>query len=96
MNNLRGVGYYPGSMYHGGQKSRYAQIIELGTQGVGTRIWPPEGSGNRSSYSIRGPHSSTSSGWARYFYEGRPGVQVANLFRITLIGATWTGGKARI
>jgi Neprosin len=39
------IGYYPGSKYHGGQNSRYAQIIEFGTEGVGTTIWPPEGSG---------------------------------------------------
>ncbi len=44
------VGYYPGSMYHGGQNTRYAQIIEFGTEGVGTTIWPPEGSGDWSSY----------------------------------------------
>jgi len=43
------VGYYPGSKYHGGQNSKYAQIIEFGTEGVGTTIWPPEGSGNWSS-----------------------------------------------
>jgi hypothetical protein len=39
------VGYYPGSKYHGGQNTRYAQIVEFGTEGVGTTIWPPEGSG---------------------------------------------------
>jgi hypothetical protein len=43
------VGYYPGSKYHGGQNTRYAQIIEFGTEGVGTTIWPPEGSGAFSS-----------------------------------------------
>jgi hypothetical protein len=39
------VGYYPGSMYGGGQNSKYAQEIEYGTEGVGTTVWPPEGSG---------------------------------------------------
>ena len=39
------VGYYPGSMYHGGQNTKYAQLIEFGTEGVGTNVWPPEGSG---------------------------------------------------
>jgi len=39
------IGYYPGSMYHGGQNSKYAQLIEFGTEGVGSTIWPPEGSG---------------------------------------------------
>jgi hypothetical protein len=39
------VGYYPGSMYMGGQNTRNAQLLEFGTEGVGTTIWPPEGSG---------------------------------------------------
>jgi hypothetical protein len=39
------VGYYPGSLYRGGQLSRYATEIEFGTESVGTSIWPPEGSG---------------------------------------------------
>jgi hypothetical protein len=39
------VGYYPGSIYHGGQLTRYATAIEYGTEGVGTTVWPPEGSG---------------------------------------------------
>jgi hypothetical protein len=40
------VGYYPGSMYGNGQNSKYAQVIEFGTEGVGSDIWPPEGSGD--------------------------------------------------
>jgi hypothetical protein len=39
------IGYYPGNVYEGGQLSRNAQGIEFGTEGVGTTIWPPEGSG---------------------------------------------------
>ena len=39
------VGYYPGAKYKGGQNTRYAQIVEYGTEGVGTTLWPPEGSG---------------------------------------------------
>jgi hypothetical protein len=39
------VGYYPVSLYRGGQMSRYAQKIEFGTESVGTTVWPPEGSG---------------------------------------------------
>jgi len=39
------VGYYPGSMYNGGQNTKNAQLLEFGTEGVGTTIWPPEGSG---------------------------------------------------
>jgi hypothetical protein len=40
------IGYYPGSLYRGGQNTRYAQIIQFGTESVGSVIWPPEGSGN--------------------------------------------------
>jgi hypothetical protein len=45
--NLGGtwVGYYPGSIYRGGQLSRFAQEIEYGSESVGSWIWPPEGSG---------------------------------------------------
>jgi len=52
------VGYYPGSKYHGGQNSRYAQIIEFGTEGVGTWIWPQEGSG-----------AWSSTGWSHAAYQ---------------------------
>jgi neprosin-like protein len=43
------IGYYPGSKYHNGQNTRYAQILEFGSESVGTTIWPPEGSGHWSS-----------------------------------------------
>jgi hypothetical protein len=39
------IGYYPGYIYHGGQMSRYAQLIEFGTESVGSTVYPPEGSG---------------------------------------------------
>jgi len=39
------IGYYPGSMCNGGQNTRHAQKIAFGTEGVGTTVWPPEGSG---------------------------------------------------
>jgi neprosin-like protein len=39
------IGYYPGAMYHGGQNAYHAQEIVFGSEGVGTTIWPPEGSG---------------------------------------------------
>jgi hypothetical protein len=39
------IGHYPGSMYNGGQNTRHAQKIAFGTEGVGTTVWPPEGSG---------------------------------------------------
>lgn len=40
------VGYYPGSIYRGGQMSKNAQLIEYGGETVGSWIWPPMGSGN--------------------------------------------------
>jgi hypothetical protein len=39
------VGYYPGTLYRGGQMTRNAQVIEYGGETVGTTIWPPMGSG---------------------------------------------------
>ncbi len=39
------IGYYPGSMYHGGQNTKYAQTMQFGTESVGSTLWPPEGSG---------------------------------------------------
>ena len=102
------IGYYPGSIYRGGQNTKYATLIEFGTEHRGSTMWAPEGSGQWSSsgyryaayqrnlwyfntsgiavwdslspspsspscYTISGPYSSSSSGWARYFYEGGPG-----------------------
>ncbi len=52
------VGYYPGAKYHGGQNSRYAQIIEFGSESVGSWIWPPEGSG-----------AWSSTGWSHAAYQ---------------------------
>jgi len=43
------VGYYPGTLYRGGQLTRNAQVIEYGGETVGTTIWPPMGSGRRAS-----------------------------------------------
>jgi hypothetical protein len=48
--NGKWVGYYSGSLYHGGQMSRNSQLIEFGTETYGTAsVWPPSGSGNWSS-----------------------------------------------
>lgn len=44
--NGQWVGYYPGSLYNGGQLSRYAQVIDFGGETVpGWYYWPPMGSG---------------------------------------------------
>ena len=39
------AGYYPASIYRGGQLSAYSNLLEFGSESVGTWIWPPEGSG---------------------------------------------------
>jgi hypothetical protein len=39
------VGYYPGSIYRGGQLTRYATLIEFGGETDGYNPWPPMGSG---------------------------------------------------
>jgi len=39
------VGYYPGSIYRGGQLSKHAQQIQFGTESLGATMWPGEGSG---------------------------------------------------
>ncbi len=51
------IGYYPGSMYRGGQNTKYAQSIQFGTESVGSTLWAPEGSGQ---------WSSTGFGYAAY------------------------------
>jgi hypothetical protein len=40
------VGYYPGSLYGSGQLRYNAQLIEYGSESVGSTVWPGEGSGN--------------------------------------------------
>ncbi|MFL6449683.1 MAG: neprosin family prolyl endopeptidase [Bryobacteraceae bacterium] len=50
------IGYYPGSIYGGGQLSRYSNLLEFGSESVGTTVWPAEGSGlwSSSGYSYAG------------------------------------------
>lgn len=43
------VGYYPVSLYKGGPMSSASTLIEFGTEGVGSTVWPAEGSGQWSS-----------------------------------------------
>jgi hypothetical protein len=57
------VGYYPGSIYGGGQLSRYVQEIDFGSETVGSRIWPPMGSGQ---YSFSGLAARRLSSLDRY------------------------------
>jgi hypothetical protein len=44
-NSITWVGYYPGHLYNGGAMTTHAQLIEFGSEGVGSNPWPPEGSG---------------------------------------------------
>src|SRR5262249_38085203 len=39
------IGYFPGSLYRGGQMSQYAQKVEYGSESAGSTVWPAEGSG---------------------------------------------------
>jgi hypothetical protein len=39
------IGYFPTSIYRGGQMSKNAQQIQFGTESAGTSVWPEEGSG---------------------------------------------------
>jgi Neprosin len=39
------IGYYPGSIYQGGQLSQNSNLLEFGSESVGTTVWPGEGSG---------------------------------------------------
>ena len=52
------VGYYPGSLYAGGQLSRWAQSIDFGGETVGSWHWPDMGSGQ-----------FASAGWTRAAYQ---------------------------
>ncbi|WP_158628759.1 neprosin family prolyl endopeptidase [Dyella choica] len=44
--NVTWVGYYPASLYGSGPMSTSAQLIEFGSESVGSTSWPAEGSGN--------------------------------------------------
>jgi Neprosin len=39
------VGYYPATLYGSGAMAKHSQLIEFGSESVGSTIWPPEGSG---------------------------------------------------
>jgi hypothetical protein len=47
------IGYYPGTIYRGGQLTRYAQGIEYGGEtDAASSFWPPMGSGGWASYAF--------------------------------------------
>lgn len=39
------IGYYPGSVYLGGQMTKNSTLLEFGSESTGTTVWPAEGSG---------------------------------------------------
>jgi len=43
------MGYYPTSLYHGGQLTKHATLVDYGTETTGTTFWPPAGGGAWSS-----------------------------------------------
>jgi len=49
-NSITWVGYYPGSIYGSGPMRTNAQLIEFGSESVGSNPWPPEGSGGWASW----------------------------------------------
>lgn len=53
VNGISWVGYYPGSLYHGGAMTTNSQLLEFGSESVGSNPWPPEGSGGWSGYGYR-------------------------------------------
>ena len=38
------IGYYPGTLYGGGQLANYSNLLEFGGESVGLTVWPAEGS----------------------------------------------------
>jgi Neprosin len=44
-DSITWVGYYPASLYGSGPMSTKSQLIEFGSESVGSNPWPPEGSG---------------------------------------------------
>jgi hypothetical protein len=57
-NSITWVGYYPGSLYGSGAMRTNSQLIEFGSESVGSNPWPAEGSGQWAS-----------SGWTRAAYQ---------------------------
>jgi hypothetical protein len=51
-------GYYPGSLFHGGQLTHNATNAQYGTETVGSTVWPPAGSGGQ-----------PSTGWGKAAYQ---------------------------
>jgi hypothetical protein len=45
-DSITWVGYYPGSLYGSGPMRKKSQLLEFGSESVGSSPWPPEGSGH--------------------------------------------------
>jgi hypothetical protein len=50
VNGISWVGSYPGSLYSSGALRSNSQLLEFGSEGVGSNPWPPERSGGWASY----------------------------------------------
>jgi hypothetical protein len=44
--NATWVGYYPAKLYGSGPMATHSQLLEFGSESVGSNPWPPEGSGD--------------------------------------------------
>jgi hypothetical protein len=63
------VGYFPVSIFRGGQLSRFANTVDYGGETVGTSSWPAMGSG---SFASAGPGFAAYQ--SRIFYIKTPGI----------------------
>lgn len=61
------VGYYPASLYQGGQLARFANVIDYGGETTGSTAWPPMGSG---AFASAGPGQAAYQN--RIFYIKKP------------------------
>ncbi len=57
-NSITWVGYYPATLYGTGPMRTHSQLLEFGSESVGTNPWPSEGSGQWAS-----------AGWSRAAYQ---------------------------
>ena len=45
-NSITWIGYYPGTIYGSGPMRTHSQLLEFGSESVGSNPWPAEGSGD--------------------------------------------------
>ena len=64
------IGYYPASIFRGGQLTRFANRVDYGGETVGSSIWPIMGSG---AFATSGPGQAAYQ--RRIFYLKTPGIE---------------------